>query len=374
MLLMEFNTVTRKQIPLCEYHELDEGWKTKLGGLALAAAMAFNAMNPSKVDNNEVFVYMDTAGKTHTVTQMNDIPSDAQFKFKINTTAKDVAALDKSGKEIPVEVEPSSPEQFTPEVDAKSGFFKTVDPKYKNDPFGGLTSKHSDWKSPSGSSAKIRIIDTKPLPSDKNITVVLTHTVFPVVPLTGGIYKGLYPRSDAENSFSIRAYNLDKEEVYSISHSFSTYNELDLASMQTNFDKIDSTIKPKHVASKYDSFDVARVYGLVNSDKQDELDTNQKFQKSKQELSDLMRHMMSGTWDGSYKGANEYIKQRLHDPRSYDYVSTVVIGTSKTGTMGEILVTYRAKNKMGGLVKQDIILNVNRKGEIFSHSDKSSLM
>jgi|TARA_B110000879_G_C10939377_1_gene419196 hypothetical protein len=114
---MEFNTVTRKQIPLCEYHELDEGWKTKLGGIALAAAMAFNAMNPSKVDNNEVFVYMDTVGKTHTVTQMNDIPSDAQFKFKINTTAKDVAALDKSGKEIPVEVEPSSPEQFTPEVD-----------------------------------------------------------------------------------------------------------------------------------------------------------------------------------------------------------------------------------------------------------------
>lgn len=70
--------------------ELDEGFKEKLAGLALSAALAFSATG-AKAD--EVYAYLDSSGKMQTVATQSELPADAKMKFVVDTDTNKVTQL-----------------------------------------------------------------------------------------------------------------------------------------------------------------------------------------------------------------------------------------------------------------------------------------
>lgn len=70
--------------------ELDEGFKEKLAGLALSAALAFSA---SGAKAEQVYAYLDSAGKMQTVATQAELPADAKMKFVVDTETNSVKQL-----------------------------------------------------------------------------------------------------------------------------------------------------------------------------------------------------------------------------------------------------------------------------------------
>ena len=72
------------------------------------------------------------------------------------------------------------------------------------------------------------------------------------------------------------------------------------------------------------------------------------------------------SWDRSHKKTEAFIKQHMHDPKSYDHVKTSYI-IQKEDPQPHMIVstTYRGSNAFGAVVMSDLKVKVDLKtGEV----------
>ncbi len=89
---------------IVEQEYLDEGLMQKIGGAALAAALALGV--GSQANAEPVYVYQDTAGKYQAALSPQEIPSDAVRKLVVDTDDDSVAIL-KGNSKIPINLAPA---------------------------------------------------------------------------------------------------------------------------------------------------------------------------------------------------------------------------------------------------------------------------
>ena len=67
-------------------------------------------------------------------------------------------------------------------------------------------------------------------------------------------------------------------------------------------------------------------------------------------------HCLSG-YDGSHRGVEQFIKQNLRDPNSYEHVQTRI--TPVKDGEHTLFTSYRARNGFGGMTSGSAIATVN---------------
>ena len=80
----------------------------------------------------------------------------------------------------------------------------------------------------------------------------------------------------------------------------------------------------------------------------------------KQEFLQLAGQFLSGR----HLNTADYIKERLHNPKSFEHVKTKIIQTNKKEGFRIINITYRGTNAFGAIVKQDTRVKVDMKGNV----------
>lgn len=87
-----------------------------------------------------------------------------------------------------------------------------------------------------------------------------------------------------------------------------------------------------------------------------------KFYTEKAERQEKIESQFS-TWDGSHRKLTQYIKNYMHDPKSYEHVKTVY------RDMGDYLIvetTFRGKNRFGAFVLNTAMANITLDGQILA--------
>ncbi|WP_417590308.1 hypothetical protein [Owenweeksia hongkongensis] len=70
----------------------------------------------------------------------------------------------------------------------------------------------------------------------------------------------------------------------------------------------------------------------------------------------------NSSWDGSVSQVNEYLKQNLKDPKSYESIEWSDV--QKVGDNYRVRHKYRAKNSYGGYMVENQIFTINSQGKI----------
>lgn len=79
-------------------------------------------------------------------------------------------------------------------------------------------------------------------------------------------------------------------------------------------------------------------------------------QKENEELAEKQFRKCLSTWDGSVFQVIERVKRQMHDPKSFEHVSTTP-GFFENST-GSVIMRFRGKNAFGGTVLQTVIADV----------------
>lgn len=87
-----------------------------------------------------------------------------------------------------------------------------------------------------------------------------------------------------------------------------------------------------------------------------------KFYTEKAERQEKIESQFSA-WDGSHRKLTQYIKNYMHDPKSYEHIKTVY------RDMGDYLIvetTFRGKNRFGAFVLNTAMANITLDGQILA--------
>lgn len=89
--------------------------------------------------------------------------------------------------------------------------------------------------------------------------------------------------------------------------------------------------------------------------------------KAANKSGEILRNMIPQNQgaDGVVWQVQEYLKGSLHDPSSYDPVQWGSVQTSDSITF-RVSHTYRAKNRLGALVKETKVFTLDRVGKVVS--------
>lgn len=75
--------------------------------------------------------------------------------------------------------------------------------------------------------------------------------------------------------------------------------------------------------------------------------------------------VVNSAWDGSVWQAERYIKSRLKDPESFEAIEWGKVVLVPGGTY-QVRCLYRAKNSFGGYVMEQLLLELDRDGNVTS--------
>lgn len=73
--------------------------------------------------------------------------------------------------------------------------------------------------------------------------------------------------------------------------------------------------------------------------------------------------VMNSAWDGSVWQAEDYIKRRLKDPESFEAIEWGQVVLVPGGTY-QVRCLYRAKNSFGGFAIEQVLLELDRDGNV----------
>lgn len=71
-------------------------------------------------------------------------------------------------------------------------------------------------------------------------------------------------------------------------------------------------------------------------------------------------------WDGSHNNLKEFVKDFMHNPKSFEHVQS---GYIDHGDFIHVEMIYRGENVFGGIVTNTVIARVNLEGEVIKIVD-----
>lgn len=69
-------------------------------------------------------------------------------------------------------------------------------------------------------------------------------------------------------------------------------------------------------------------------------------------------------WSGTHKNTEAYIKERLHNPKSFEHVGTNIFQTNRKEGYRIIQMTYRGTNRLNAIVTNTVRVKVDLKGDV----------
>jgi len=73
--------------------------------------------------------------------------------------------------------------------------------------------------------------------------------------------------------------------------------------------------------------------------------------------------VVNSPWDGSVWQVERYLKKRLKDPESFEAVEWSQVAKTSSGAY-KVRCVYRAKNSFGGYVVEQILVDLDRDGNV----------
>lgn len=241
-------------------------------------------------------------------------------------------------------------QQFSgPEFDKDSGFYKTVDPKYIDDPYGTLDDS-GEFVTVDGETVKVQVIDSKPLPSNPNLTVIFGKSIWAVKQFDKGPYSGMYARAEPEELYTVQVFDIKNKKEIAVTNK--EYSELKQNEVKAFYDANKFKLGQKLSWDKFsDAYVISSLSGNERTAYINKAKADKKAAESEKAAAEYM--LKQGVLD---------LQRTLRDPDSLKkdlmQMAVKVKGAGQNSEDTIVIVgSFNAKNAFGAYTGHTMFLN-----------------